>query len=132
MQTGTEAASPSPSTLDLETYLASYTGVTRIRRLAYIAQASAPHRMDALRMAVAEVKRSTNTALFQELVQISESLCADDSVVPRDSAWVEQVDRKAAQRLEKLESDLSGLSGSDGDDLVPIVLRRLLDISLKL
>lgn len=107
MQTGTDAASPSPSTLDLETYLASYTGVTRIRRLAYIAQASAPHRMDALRMAVAEVKRSTNTALFQELVQISESLCADDSVVPRDSAWVEQVDRKAAQRLEKLESDLN-------------------------
>ena len=107
MQTGAEAASPSPSTLDLETYLASYTGVTRIRRLAYIAQASAPHRMDALRMAVAEVKRSTNTALFQELVQISESLCADENVVPRDSAWVEQVDRKAAQRLEKLESDLN-------------------------
>lgn len=100
-------SSATPSTLDLETYLQSYQGMTRVRRLAFIAQASASHRADALRMAATEVKRSSNTTLFQELVQMSESLCPDDGIVPRDVTWVEQVDRKAAQRLEKLEADLN-------------------------
>jgi len=38
---------------------------------------------------------------------MSESLCPDDGYVPRDLAWAEQVDRKATQRLEKLEADLN-------------------------
>jgi COP9 signalosome complex subunit 1 len=92
-----------PSTLDLETYIANYQGVTRIKRLAFIATSSPNHKADALRMAMSEVKRSTNTALFLELVALS----GDDGIVQRDDAWVEQVDRKAAQRLDKLENDLN-------------------------
>lgn len=94
---------PEPSTLDLEAYSANYVGITRIKRLAFIASASPSHKADALRMAAAEVKRSSNTALFLELVQ----LASDESIVARDDAWVDQVERKAAQRLDKLESELN-------------------------
>jgi len=100
-------AEPGPataaSTLDLEAYLASYEGVTRIKRLAFIAGASPAHKADALRMAVSEVKRTTNSSLFLEL----SNLASDSGAVPRDDAWVEQVDRKAQQRLDKLEADLN-------------------------
>ena len=91
------------SALDLETYLTNYAGVTRARRLAFIASASPAHKRDALALAVAEVKRTSNTALYNELVALS----GDDGGLSRDDAWVEQVDRKAQQRLDKLESDLN-------------------------
>ena len=93
-----------PSTLDLDTYLSNYTGVTRIKRLAFIASVSPTHRADALRMAVSEVKRTTNTGLLHELVSLSG---AGDEAIPRDDAWIEQVDRKASQKLDKLEADLN-------------------------
>jgi len=91
------------STLDLEAYLSNYTGITRIRRLAFIASTSPAYKKDALAIAVAEVKRTSNTALYLELVANS----GDDGGMPRDDAWVEQVDRKSQQRLDKLESDLN-------------------------
>ena len=91
------------SSLDIEVYVGAYTGVTRIKRLAFIASASPPHKADAIRMAVAEVKRTNNTALYLELV----ALAGDDSGLARDDAWVEQVDRRAAQRHDKLEADLN-------------------------
>jgi len=98
------AAAAEPSTLDLEGYLANYQGMTRVKRLAFIASVSPVHKVDSLRMAASEVKRTTNTGLFLELVSIANG---DDSLVPRDDAWVEQVDRKAQQRLDKLEADLN-------------------------
>ena len=91
------------STLDLDSYMVAYTGVTRVRRLAFIAATSPTHKQDALRMASAEVKRTTNSILFVELLQLS----GDDGGLARDDAWVESVDRKATQRLEKLEADLN-------------------------
>lgn len=98
-----QPAGSSASSLDLEAYIASYTGVTRIRRLAFIASVSPAHRQDALRMAGLEVKQTTNTALFLELVTLS----GEDGGLVRDDAWVESVERKATQRLEKLEQDLN-------------------------
>ena len=88
----TEPAAAS-SLLDLEAYVSAYTGVTRIRRLAFIASASPPHRQDALRMAELEVKRTNNTALFMELITLS----GDDGGLVRDDAWVESVERKSTQ-----------------------------------
>ena len=101
---GQEPMDTSSSLLDLEAYLTNYTGVTRARRLAFIASVSPPHKRDALALAAAEVKRTTNTALYLELVALS----GDDGGLSRDDGWVEQVDRKAQQRLDKLESDLNG------------------------
>ena len=84
-------------------YLNNYAGVTRLRRLAFIASASPAHKRDALALAAAEVKRTSNTALYNELIALS----GDDGGLTRDAAWVETVDRKAQQRLDKLESDLN-------------------------
>jgi len=88
------------STLDVESYISNYTGVTRLKRLAFIAANSPTLKAEALRIALDEVKRTTNTQLYLEIVQ----LC--DAAV-RDDAWVETVDRKAQQTLEKLEADLA-------------------------
>ena len=93
----------SSSIMDLEMYLNNYAGVTRLRRLAFIASASPAHKRDALALAAAEVKRTSNTALYNELIALS----GDDGGLTRDAAWVETVDRKAQQRLDKLESDLN-------------------------
>ena len=107
MTAATASPAAHPSRLDLEAYMSTYTGVTRVKRLAFIASASKAHRLGALRMASVEVKASTNTTLFNEIAQLSESLCPDDNPVTRDPVWVEQTDRRAAQRLEKLEADLN-------------------------
>jgi len=95
-----EAAPEAVCTLDVETYITNYTGVTRLKRLAFIAANSPSLKAEALRTALDEVKRTTNTALYLELVALG------DGQTTRDDAWVESVDRKAAQTLEKLEADL--------------------------
>jgi len=88
---------------DIEAYLSNYTGVTRIRRLAFIASVSPARKQDALRLAVNEVKRTSNTALYNELLNIA----GEDGGLTRDDGWIEQVERKAAQRQDKLEVDLN-------------------------
>jgi len=88
---------------DLEAYLSNYAGVTRVKRLAFISSVSPSLKKDALAMAAAEVKRTSNTGLYLELVTLS----GEDGGLGRDDAWVEQVDRKAQQRLDKLESELN-------------------------
>ena len=98
-----DASTATTSALDLEAYLANYSGVTRVRRLAFIASASKSHKTDALALAAAEVKRGSNTALYQELVTLS----GEDGGLSRDDAWVEQVDRKSQQRLDRLENELN-------------------------
>ena len=90
-----------PSSLDLEAYIGNYTGFTRLRRLHFIAQQDEHLRRDALRLAHDEIKRRSNTALYTELTLINPEL------FPRDDAWVESVEKRAAQTLEKLEAELT-------------------------
>ena len=90
-----------PASLDLEAYIGNYVGFTRLRRLLFIAQQDEHLRRDALRLALDEVKRRANTALYTELTQV------DPQVLTRDDAWVEVVEKRAAQTLEKLESELT-------------------------
>jgi len=92
------------STFDVEAYVSSYRGVTRLKRMAFIARQSTTLKPDVLRVAIDEAHRTPNTALYLELV----SLAADtaDSIT-RDDAWVEAEDKRATQRLEKLENDLN-------------------------
>ena len=97
------AASAPASTLDLEAYVANYTGITRIRRLAFIASVSPLHKQSALQMAAAEAKRTTNTSVYLELINVS----GEDGGLVRDDAWLEQVDRKVGQQLDKLEAELN-------------------------
>ena len=87
--------------MDLESYLTNYTGVTRLKRLAFIASASPALKAEALRLAVDEVKRTTNTAQYAELLAIA------GDALKRDDAWVDAEDKKAVHKLERLENELN-------------------------
>jgi len=93
------------ASLDLDAYIANYSGYTRLKRLSFIAQHDETLKREALRMAIDEVKRTSNTSLYGELA-------AADSSFTRDDAWIESVDRKSAQTLDKLEGDLNSHKSS--------------------
>mmetsp|Transcript_37463 Transcript_37463/g.60668 ORF Transcript_37463/g.60668 Transcript_37463/m.60668 type:complete len:389 (-) Transcript_37463:225-1391(-) len=73
----------------------------------FIAQHSKEHELEALRMAVDEVKKSTmNTSLYQELIQKIDGRLG--AMYQLDTKWVADTDKKAHQQHEKLESELAG------------------------
>jgi len=92
----------SAATLDLDSYIANYSGYTRLKRLSFIAEHQESLRHEALRLALEEVKRTSNTALYTELVNRD-----GGSAFPADYSWIEAVDKKASQTLDKLEADLT-------------------------
>jgi COP9 signalosome complex subunit 1 len=94
-------SSAAASSLDLDTYIANYSGHTRLKRLQFIASHEPALRTQALQMAVDLAKQGINTSLYLELC--ARSACP----VPRDDAWVEAVDKKASATLEKLEAELT-------------------------
>eukprot|EP00741_Cyanophora_paradoxa_P023644 tig00021608_g22838.t1 len=99
------SALPQPS-MDLETYIANYTGHTKIVRLLFIAQNSKELELEALRMAHDEIKKTTNTDTYRSIVaRIAGRL---GPAYEEDAEWVKQVDKKAALQHEKLESELNG------------------------
>jgi len=104
----TESTSGTTSTngttgFDVETYISNYAGFTRLKRMGFIAGQSTHLKADVLRSAIDEVKKTTNTVLYIELI----AMAGDLPGCVRDDAWVESEDKKATQRLEKLENDLS-------------------------
>ena len=92
--------------LDLDGYLSGYTGVTRLRRLNFIAKHEESLRREALRRGIEEVKQTSNTSCYIELLSV------DPTLFPRDDAWVESVDKRASQTLEKMEADLASHKSS--------------------
>ena len=54
-------------TIDLETYAQGYSGLARLYRLRFIAHHCPSLRVEALRLAIAYVMTTHNTALFNEL-----------------------------------------------------------------
>lgn len=55
-------------------------------------------------MGLDAVMQTTNTAMYSELMAIAQE---GGGAFKRDDSWVESVDRKAAQALDKLEADLT-------------------------
>jgi len=106
-------SAPAASTLDLDTYIANYSGHTRLKRLQFIANSDPALRSEALRLAVEQAKQGLNTSLYLDLC------AAEGCPVPRDDAWVEATDKKASAMLDKLESDL----GSHKTSLVKEAIR---------
>merc|ERR1719163_2128840 len=92
------------SSFDVEAYISNYQGYTRLKRMGFIAGQNSTLKPDVLRTAIDEVKKTTNTILYIELITMAGDL---PGLSTRDDAWVEAEDKKAAQRLEKLDSDLS-------------------------
>lgn len=93
--------------LDLEAYIALYTGRTKISRLLFIADKCGVPAMqlDALRMAYDEIKKGENTQIFREVVGKIDGRLGPGYML--DSAWADAVDRRAELRKEKLENELN-------------------------
>ncbi|GLV42287.1 COP9 signalosome subunit 1b [Carabus blaptoides fortunei] len=104
--------------LDLEVYANSYTGLARLYRLMYIADHCPSLRLEALKMAVTYVMTTYNVNLYQQLHQkLAESLggamlpdiaaqSTSQDTPTLDSLWIETRSKKAALKLEKLDTDL--------------------------
>lgn len=104
--------------LDLEVYASSYTGLARLYRLMYIADHCPSLRLEALKMAVTYVMTTYNVSLYQQLHQkLAEALgsaalpdiaaqSTSQDTPTLDTLWIETRSKKAALKLEKLDTDL--------------------------
>lgn len=106
------------TTLDLEQYASQYTGLAKLNRLMFIGDHCPPLRLDAYRMALSHVMTTYNTNLYQQIYRkLQEAVSANSSlpdavagamnnVAPLDTQWIETTAKKAALKLEKLDTDL--------------------------
>ncbi|PNF31628.1 COP9 signalosome complex subunit 1 [Cryptotermes secundus] len=114
--------------LDLEAYGNSYIGLARLYRLMYIADHCPTLRIEALKMAISYVMCTYNVALYQQLHRklqeavgvsnlpdvaggggsgSSSGVQSTSQDIPTlDLLWVESKSKKAALKLEKLDTDL--------------------------
>ncbi|XP_066992136.1 COP9 signalosome complex subunit 1 [Anabrus simplex] len=107
--------------LDLEAYANSYSGLARLYRLMYIADHCPALRLEALKMAITYVMCTYNVGLYQQLHKKLQESCGAPSLpdiagggaqsssqeMPAlDLLWVESRSKKAALKLEKLDTDL--------------------------
>ena len=99
--------------LDLDGYANAYIGLARINRLLFIADHCIPLRTEALRMALNYVKDQTYnvnsyTQIYRKLADgIAVTGLNPEAVIgPLDTAWIETKTKKAALKLEKLDTDL--------------------------
>ncbi|CAH2244356.1 COP9 signalosome complex subunit 1 [Pararge aegeria] len=105
-------------TLDLETYAASYTGFAKLYRLMFVADHCPSLRLEALKMAISYVMTTYNVSLYQTLhKKLAEAVATaglpdvavqmgSQEIPVLDSMWVESKTKKAAIKLEKLDTDL--------------------------
>lgn len=101
------------ATMDLETYANSYTGLAKIHRLIFIANHCIPFRIEALKTALLFIKENTyNTTMYNMVYQkLAEAVklsgaSIEATIGPLDAAWIDQRSKKAALKLEKLDTDL--------------------------
>ncbi|KAI8512254.1 PREDICTED: COP9 signalosome complex subunit 1-like [Branchiostoma belcheri] len=112
--------------LDLESYAAQYTGLARLERLVFIADHCPPLKVEALRMALHYVQRTYNVHLYQQVHRKLQEAASSGVVAnmpdavagltlgvpPYDTDWVETTAKKAALKLEKLDTDLKNYKGN--------------------
>lgn len=96
-----------PEDFDLETYASAYSKYGLINRLVFLARCagfSSPVGLQALRRALAELKKSTSNAkLYRELFSVL--LNADASAASElDESWIEATERSSARTLERLNA----------------------------
>lgn len=101
------------ASLDLESYAASYTGLSKIQRLLFVANHCPALQIEALKLALAYVKENTfNTNMYTQIhAKLTDAVreCngnADAVVGPLDMVWLEQRSKRAHLKLEKLDADL--------------------------
>jgi len=101
------------SSIDLETYSSGFTGLMRINRLVFLAEHCPTIRIDALKLAINFVLETFNVQLYisihKQLTEAYNKLNGQQQLSPMlsyDTNWVEHTSKKAALKLEKLDSDL--------------------------
>jgi COP9 signalosome complex subunit 1 len=91
---------------DVDSYLANYSGHTKITRALFIAEHIKELETTSLRLAVDELKKTPNTQLYKEILEkVAEKL---GPTYAKDQGWVDSVDKKAQQQVERLELELNG------------------------
>lgn len=111
-------------TIDLEVYASSYSGLAKLYRLIYIADHCPTLRLEALKLAIFSIRSTYNIGLYQHLhKKIAEMTGApalpdiaaqstSSDVLTVDNMWVETMSKKAALKLEKLDSDLKNFKSN--------------------
>src|SRR5689334_443965 len=92
------------SDFDLEAYIHNYSGHTKISRLLFIAEHCKALENDAYKMAIDELKKTMNTALYKSVTEKVGDKLGPGYVT--DQSWIDSVDKKAAQLQERLEMEL--------------------------
>lgn len=105
-------------TMDLEVYANSYTGLSKLYRLTYIADHCPSLRLEALKIAINYVTTTYNSTMYQQLYKKLADFTAGaqlpdvaaqsstQDIPPFDASWLEAKSKKAALKLEKLDNDL--------------------------
>jgi len=95
-----------PPKFDLESYIANYSGFTRIDRLHHIGAHSTYLAVDAYRLAIAEAKRGKNVELYTTLTEELSNIAPKDPAALTDMAWAERKSREVREEHDRLEHEL--------------------------
>ncbi|XP_070579826.1 COP9 signalosome complex subunit 1-like isoform X4 [Ptychodera flava] len=111
-------------TLDLEAYAAQYSGLAKINRLLFMASHCPSYRIEGLKMALAYTQTTFNTQMYEHIHRRLQEAAASSSALPDaiaglvhsvpglDTQWIETTKKKAAMKLEKLDTDLKNYKGN--------------------
>ena len=95
-----------PHALNIDEYIAEYSGHTRLRRLIHIASLCPALSSKALNIALNEVKKTINIALYKEIVQAINNVNISGykkASIEIDQTWVVASEVQFKERLRKLE-----------------------------
>ncbi|KAK3805875.1 MAG: 26S proteasome subunit RPN7-domain-containing protein [Benniella sp.] len=106
-----------PNNLDLDAYIANYKGHTKINRLEFIADRCPALQIEALRLAITELKntQTLNIPRYANLVKklndavkfgVPGSANVSSDLLNIDKAWADRQLQKAKQQTEMLEAEL--------------------------
>lgn len=106
-------------TMDLEVYANSYTGLSKLYRLVYIADHCPSLRLESLKLAINYVTTTYNINMYQQLYKkltdyttgaplpdVAAQTATTQDIPAFDTNWLETKNKKAALKLEKLDNDL--------------------------
>lgn len=86
--------------------LTAHLGRTRIDRLIHIGKSSVPLCIDALKAAIAEIKKGSDVALYVDAWGCLRLAAPDDPDAQKDQAWIDRVERENKTEAARLETQL--------------------------
>jgi COP9 signalosome complex subunit 1 len=102
------------TTLDLDSYIGNYHGHSKIIRLVYIAEICPSLRIEALHIALKELKQTLDTEKYVRVQQMLNDALGSQGMDQEtlDTQWIEQTRRSASQTSIKLDADLKNYKNS--------------------